>query len=41
MRRLTRAIARVTQSDERTLRLALFAAMVSIVAAVLIEKVLV
>jgi hypothetical protein len=40
MRKLARAIARETQSDERTLRLAFFAVIVSVVAAVMLEKIL-
>jgi hypothetical protein len=40
MRKLTRAIARGTQSDERALLLSFFAVMVSAMAAVMLEKVL-
>jgi hypothetical protein len=40
MRKICRAVARGTQSDERALRVAFFAVIVSAVAAVMLEKVL-
>lgn len=40
MRNLCRAIARGTQSDERALRLAFFAVIVSVIGAVMLERIL-